>query len=126
MLVLDGISNYNYEVLILGAIPDGVVDYIGNKLSNLLGILPIENRLKYNFSYYTVRYSKLRITRLNRGLSRAYLAGYIIVSNYPRLRLINLISKVNTNITVIGRKERYAIYLILCSSYWLIYYLINI
>ena len=93
----------------LGTAPDGVVDYIGNKLSDLLGILPIENGLRYNFSYYTVRYSKSRITRLNKGLSRAYLAKYIIVSSCPRLRLVGPISRVDTNITVIGRKERYAI-----------------
>ena len=93
----------------LGAIPDGVVNYIGNKLSNLLGILPTENRLKYNFSYYTVYCSKLRTTRLNKGLSRAYLVRYIIVSGCPRLRLANPISKVDTNTTVVKRKERYVI-----------------
>ena len=32
-----------------------------------------------------------------------------MVSSYPRLRLVGPISKVDTNITVIGRKERYVI-----------------
>ena len=45
-----------------------------------LGKLPTENGSRYNLSYYIVRYLKLRITRLNKGLSKDYLIGYIIVS----------------------------------------------
>ena len=74
-----------------------------------MGILPTEGGLRYNFSYYNIRYSKLRITRLNKGLFRAYLAGYIIVSGCFRLRLVGPISRVDTNTTVAGRKERYVI-----------------
>ena len=56
----------------LRVIPGGVIDRLGK--------LPTENRSRYNLSYYIVRYLKLRTTRLNKGLSRDYLVGYIIVS----------------------------------------------
>ena len=85
----------------LGLIPGGVVDRLGK--------LPTENGLKCNLSYYIVRWLKSRTIRLNKGLSRDYSVGYIVVSGCPRLRLINLINRVNTNITVVGRKERYVI-----------------
>ena len=45
-----------------------------------LGKLPTEGGLKYNLWYYIVRYLKSRTTRLNKGLFRDYLVGYIIVS----------------------------------------------
>ena len=47
------------------------------------GKLPTEGRSKCNLSYYTVRWLKSRIARLNRGLSRDYSAGYIVVSGCP-------------------------------------------
>ena len=74
-----------------------------------LGKLPTEDGSRCNLSYYIVRWLKLRIARLNRGLSRDYSERYIVVSGCPRLRLTNPTSRVNTNITVVGRKERYAI-----------------
>ena len=116
--LLDSISNYDYEVLILGAIPGEVIDYL-NKL-------PTENKLRYNLSYYIIRYLKSRITRLNKSLFKDYLIGYIIVSTCPRLRLVGPISRVNTNTTVAGRKKRYVIYPIFYLKRWLIYCFINI
>ena len=71
-----------------------------------LGKLPTENRSRCNLSSYIVRWLKSRIVRLNKGLSRDYSAGYIMVSGCPRLRLAGPISRVDTNITVIGRKEQ--------------------
>ena len=71
-----------------------------------LGKLPTENGSRCNLSYYIVRCLKSRITRLNRGLSKDYLVGYIVVSEYSRLRLVGPTSRVDTNITAAGRKER--------------------
>ena len=74
-----------------------------------LGKLPTKGGSRCNLSYYIVRWLKSRIARLNKGLSRDHSVGYIVVSGCPRLRLAGPISKVDTNITVVGRKERYAI-----------------
>ena len=82
----------------LGAVPDGVVDRLSK--------LPTENRSRYNLSYYIVRCLKSRTTRLNKDLSRDYSVGYIVVSKCSRLRLAGPTSRVDTNITIAGRKER--------------------
>ena len=101
MPVPDGIFNYNYNILVLGLIPGGVIDRL-NKL-------PTEGRLRYNLLYYIIRWLKLWIVRLNKGLSKDYSVGYIVVSGYPRLRLAGPISRIDTNIIVVGRKKRYVI-----------------
>ena len=74
MPVLDNVFNYNYDydILVLGVTPGGIVDRLGK--------LPTEGGSRYNLSYYIVRCLKLRITRLNRNLSKDHLIGYIIAS----------------------------------------------
>ena len=72
MPVPDGVSDCDCDILVLGVVPGGVVDRSGK--------LPTEGGLRCNLSYYIVRCSKSRTTRLNRGLSRDHLVGYIVVS----------------------------------------------